>query len=483
MHPKELHILIQELLFQEKESEWLEFKLNNSDPYQIGEYISALANSASYNNKNNGYLLFGIADNGTISGTEFKPSNEKVKGQELQNWLATQLNPRIDFFIYEFKYYDKDLVLFKIDSAINTPVEFRGEAFIRIGTYKKKLKEHTERERKIWTKISNYTFEKGIAERNLDEDEILKVIDYTSYFDLTQQSLPSNKESILKKLTQEKIISDIGHGYSITNFGAILFAKNLDYFDTLSRKAVRVIFYKGNDKTKTLKEQSGKKGYAAGFNGLINFINDQLPSNEEIGKAFRQELKMYPSLAIRELVVNAIIHQDFSIHGTSPMIEVYDNRIEISNPGKPIIPTLRFIDHNPESRNEMLAKFMRRINICEERGSGIDKVISQCELFQLPAPEFIEGENYTKVILYAPRSLRQMDKNDKIRACYQHCVLKYLSGNFMTNQSLRERFDIDDSNYPIISRMIAEAKDAQMIKDYDSENKAPRYSKYIPFWA
>ena len=254
MHPKELQVLIQELLFQEKESEWLEFKLNNSDPYQIGEYISALANSASYNNKNNGYLLFGIADNGTISGTEFKPSNEKVKGQELQNWLATQLNPRIDFFIYEFKYDDKDLVLFKIDSAINTPVEFRGEAFIRIGTYKKKLKEHTERERKIWTKISNYTFEKGIAERNLNEDEILKVIDYTSYFDLTQQSLPSNKENILKKLTQEKIISDIGHGYSITNFGAILFAKNLDYFDTLSRKAVRVIFYNGNDKTKTLNE-------------------------------------------------------------------------------------------------------------------------------------------------------------------------------------------------------------------------------------
>jgi ATP-dependent DNA helicase RecG len=483
MHPKELNILIQELLFQAKESEWLEFKLNNSDPYQVGEYISALANSAGYHNKNHAYLLFGIADSGVISGTDYKPSNEKIKGQELENWLATQLNPRIDFNVYEFKYYEKDLVLFKIDATLNTPVEFRGEAFIRIGTYKKKLKEHPERERKIWTRVSNYTFEKGIAERNLGEDEVLKIIDYPSYFELTQQGLPSNKEAIIEKLLQEKIISDVGHDFSITNLGAILFAKNIDYFDSLSRKAVRVIIYKGNDKTKTIKEQIGKRGYASGFTGLVSYINDHLPSNEEIGKALREELKMYPPLAIRELVVNAVIHQDFSITGTSPMIEIFDNRIEISNPGKPIIPTLRFIDHNPESRNEMLARFMRRMNICEERGSGIDKVVAQCELFQLPAPEFIEGDNYTKVILYAPKSLRQMDKNDKIRACYQHCVLKFLSGDFMTNQTLRERFDIDDSNYPVISRMISEAKEAKMIKDFDAENKAPRYSKYVPFWA
>lgn len=482
MHPKELQLLIQELLFQAKESEWLEFKLNNSNPQEIGEYISALSNTASYHNKNHAYLLFGIADNGTVIGTNFKPSEEKIKGQELENWLATQLNPRIDFSVHEFKYYDKDLVLLKIDSALNTPVEFRGEAFIRIGSYKKKIKDHPERERKIWTKISNYTFEKGIAERNLDEDEVLKAIDFSSYFELTQQSLPASKEAKLEKLSQEKIISDFGHGYNITNFGAILFAKNIDYFDTLSRKAVRVIIYKGNDKTKTIKEQVGIRGYASGFNGLVNFINDQLPSNEEIGKVFRQESKMYPPLAIRELVANAIIHQDFNVTGTSPMIEVFENRIEISNPGKPIIPTLRFIDHNPESRNEMLARFMRRINICEERGSGIDKVVSQCELFQLPAPEFIEGENYTKVILYAPKSLRQMNKSDKIRACYQHCVLRYISGNLMNNQSLRERFDVEDINYPMISRMISDAKDANLIKDYDLENKAPRYAKYIPFW-
>lgn len=78
---------------------------------------------------------------------------------------------------------------------------------------------------------------------------------------------------------------------------------------------------------------------------------------------------------------------------------------------------------------------MRRINICEERGSGIDKVIDAVEVYQLPAPNFVSEEKYLRATLYAYKSLREMDKEDKVRACYQHCCLKYVSSDFMTNQS------------------------------------------------
>jgi predicted HTH transcriptional regulator len=227
----------------------------------------------------------------------------------------------------------------------------------------------------------------------------------------------------------------------------------------------------------TIKEQGGKLGYAVAFERLVNYVNDKLPSNEEIGRVFREEARVYPELAIRELIANAIIHQDFSIKGMSVMIEIFDNRIEISNPGEPLIDTKRFIDHSPESRNEMLAGMMRRMNICEERGSGVDKVIHQIEVFQLPAPEFLAGDNYTRVILYSPKSLRQMSKPDKIRAVYQHCCLKYVSGEYMSNQSLRERFDIDKKNYSIVSRLIRDSIDAGLISEYDNSRM------YVPFWA
>lgn len=310
----------------------------------------------------------------------------------------------------------------------------------------------------------------------------MQLLDYPSFFDLLKLPLPDNRRGIIERLIQEKVIIKTSNNYQIKNIGAILFAKDLNHFDTISRKSLRVIFYKGNNRVHTIKEQMGVKGYAVGFEGLIKYLEDQLPSNEIIDKALRKRVLIYPLLAIRELVANALIHQDFSVKGSSPMLEVFSNRIEITNPGKPLIDPLRFVDHNPESRNEILARFMRRLNICEERGSGIDKVVFECEYYQLPAPEVIVGDNYTRLILYAYKTLRQMDKQDKVRACYLHACLKYVSGEYMTNQSLRERFGIEEHNYSMASRIISDTIKSGFIKDYDTENKSRKYAKYVPFW-
>jgi ATP-dependent DNA helicase RecG len=306
-------------------------------------------------------------------------------------------------------------------------------------------------------------------------------LDYETLFKLLHYPTPRSENGIIQKLVAENCLVEnieTPSSYYITNLGAILLAKDLHKFEHLSHKAMRVIVYKGKNKLNTLKEQVGSKGYAVGFEGLINYINDLVPANEEIGKAFRQKVKVYPEIAIRELVANALIHQDFSITGVTPMIEIYEDRIEISNPGKPLIDPLRFLDHNPRSRNEKLAYFMRRANICEERGSGIDKVVNSAEAYQLPAPNFISEDYYMRIILYAKKTWRQMTKEDKTRACYQHCSLKFVSNDVMTNQSLRQRFDIDEKNYPMISRVIADTIKEKLIR-----NLEPGAKKYIPFWA
>jgi len=159
------------------------------------------------------------------------------------------------------------------------------------------------------------------------------------------------------------------------------------------------------------------------------------------------------------------------------------NRIEITNQGIPLIDTLRFIDELPQSRNEALASFMRRINICEERGSVIDKVIFQAELFQLPAPDFIVTPKHTKAILYAHKDLAEIDKSDRVRACYQHTCLRYVSNAFMTNTSLHERFSIAKKKYSMASRIIADTIEKDLIKRYEPENLSKKQVKYVPFWA
>jgi ATP-dependent DNA helicase RecG len=191
---------------------------------------------------------------------------------------------------------------------------------------------------------------------------------------------------------------------------------------------------------------------------------------------------MFPEIAIRELVANAMVHQDFQESGTSVMIEIYDDRMEISNPGVPFIPIDRFIDEY-QSRNERLADMMRRFGICEEKGSGVDKVISAAEAFQLPAPDFREGSRRTTAVLFAHRDLDDMNRQDRIRACYQHCVLRYVTNESMTNQSFRERLKLPEGKVATVSQIIAATVDSGRIKAADPNQTSTRYRNYIPYWA
>jgi predicted HTH transcriptional regulator len=480
-----LRSLLRELVNLPKETAWVEFKHNNDDPIAIGEYISALANSAALYGKKSAYLLWGINDaDHAILGTQFKPSQARHKQQELESWLLQKIAPKINFRFYEFTSPDgQPVVVLDIQAASHTPVQFDGTEFIRVGSNKKKLREFPEKERELWRVFDRVPFEQGIAAAAVSVEDVLKLLDYPTYFDLLNLPLPEGREGILKALQADQLItiSDAG-AWNITNLGAILFAKQLPSFQHLARKAVRLVLYKGDDRFETTRELEGRKGYAIGFEGLIDTLKTLLPANEEIGRAFRKEVPMYPELALRELVANAIIHQDFNLTGTGPMIEVFSHRIEITNPGAPLVATDRFLDSPPRSRNEGLASMMRRIGFCEERGSGVDKVVVQTEIYQLPAPIFEAFEEHTRCVLFAYREFKDMDREEKVRACYLHAVLKYLNRQPMNNTTLRERFGVDTKNSAMISRIIKQATEAQVIRPYD-QAAGTKAMRYVPWWA
>lgn len=143
--------LIERLRQLPEETEWLEYKVNNYEPELIGEYVSALSNSATIWNKEKSYLLWGInVKTHEIVGTTFSPKKAKKGNEELESWLTDSLKPRVDFKFIEV-YTDKGkVVVMEIPAAVSTPTSFRGIEFIRVGSYKKKLKDYPEKERKLW---------------------------------------------------------------------------------------------------------------------------------------------------------------------------------------------------------------------------------------------------------------------------------------------------------------------------------------------
>ena len=476
--------LVRELCKLPQETEWVEFKENDAEPENIGEYLSALANSAALAGKAFAYKVWGIRDSDhAIVGTSFSPLARKVGNEELENWLLRSLIPKIHFHFFSVEVDGHSLVILEIERAFRQPVQFKGREFVRVGSYKKPLKDFPEKERGLWRLFDTIPFESGMACEQQPDDAVLKLLDYPAYFDLLERPLPENRNGILAALTEDKLIAPCpAGGWNITNLGAIMFAKRLEDFALLRRKAMRVIRYKGATRTDGGKEQVGSKGYACGFEGLIGYVNGLLPSNEIIGQALRKDVPMYPELAVRELVANALIHQDFFLTGAGPMVEIFTARIEITNPGIPLVATNRFVDTPPRSRNEALASLMRRIGICEERGSGWDKVVSQSEDYQLPAPLAEATDDHTRVVLFAHRALNKMDKEDRIRAVYLHACLRYVNRQDMNNTSVRARFGIEPKNSAAASRLIKESVAAGAVVPYDAE-AAPKLMRYLPFWA
>lgn len=473
--------LIDALTARPKETEWLEFKHNFHSKEEIGIRISALSNSAYLRNVPYGYIVFGIDDEShNVVGTNLHGKQKMVGNEELESWLSTRLNPRIDFeIIDEFDYEDKGHVcIFKIPATTNRPVSFLHEAYVRVGTITRKLKDYPTKEAKIW-KGGQKPLEKIVLKEGLSGQEIFSYLSAETYFDMMHLPLPQDVNGILDRFLSESLIVKDEVGYGITELGAILFAKRLSDFEGLKRKMVRVIVYKGKNKVETIREQAFDKGYAIGFEEMVAWTNSQLPSNEEIGLALRKDARMYPEIAIRELTANMIIHQDFTELGF-PMIEIYSDRIEFSNPGLPLISVERFIDEY-QSRNDALADIMRRMGICEEKGSGMDKTIFFVELYQLPPVRVQLQETRTIAAIYAYRKFANLDKSERINACYQHACLKYVSNESMTNQSLRSRLGIEDKNYPMASRIIRDTLQAKLIKEESSDGNN-RHS-YIPFWA
>lgn len=476
--------LINDLVENADETTWLEFKKDNIDPKVIGIRCSALSNSARIEGKDFAYMMWGIANDKSIVGTDFNFDTEKVGNQVMQLWLSKKLNPSINFRFKSIEHPNGRLVLLEIPAATSSPLAFDGIPYIRIGEATPKLMEYPERYQKLLECLLPYTWEHGIAKKYVSSDDVLELLDYSRYFKLTEQPLPDNRNGIFEKLIADQIITkDVGGRWNITNLGAILFADDLTKFhSSIARKAVRFISYKGKNRASQVNHrQDGKRGYARGFSNLITFINNLLPQNEHIGEAFREAKPLFPELAIRELVANALIHQDMTITGTGPQVELFEDRIEITNPGKPLVKADRMIDLPPRSRNETLAALMRRMKMCEEQGSGLDKVISIVELYQLPPPLFNESQAAMQVILYAPRSFADMTPDERVRACFQHSILKLLSGERMKNSSLCERLGIDKTkNAAQATAVINKALADGYIKPADAEH--PR-AGYVPIFA
>lgn len=456
---------------ERSEHERLEFKEGKQtfDRVKLQRYCVALANEGG------GKLLLGVEDKPPriVVGTNAFENQAKVAEQ-----LHNELGFRVD--VEPVAHPDGRVLVFHIPSRPKgTAYHHEGAYLMRSGESLVPMSE--DQLRRIFDEGKPHWLLQP-TDVGLSAQRVIELLDTQQFFDLQRLPYPTVREAVLERLVANQLIASGPAGYTISRLGALLFAKDLNAFPDVRRKAARVVVYSLNSKLHTRLDQPWSKGYAASFEDLVRFVDAQLPQNQVIEVALRKEQKLVPMVVLRELIANALIHQDFAIGGTSVMIEVYSDRIEVSSPGEAVVPTDRFID-GYQSRNEVLADLMRRFHICEEKGSGIDRVVKEAEIYQLPAPDFRISGGRTTARIQGPRPFEEMDRADRVRATYQHCALRWVMNETMTNSSLRERFGLPEGKSAIASQVIAATIESGLIKPDERAGASRRLARYLPFWA
>lgn len=460
--PQELNII-----------DWKGGLSNKTD--KLAQHICAFANM-----RKGGFLAFGINDDATFA-TMSKEEIEEISNK-LANIAKNNLAWSIQLEHAVIDYHGHAILFVRIPEQTNKPIYLRGkdifDAYIRSNG--RSFKMSREQVFEMMAQSHGLSFEDRVAKSTVKSDEVEKLLDCPKLFELLKKNMPSDRNRMLHLMSEYGLIVDKGDDFDILNMGAILFAKKLKDFPSLNGKEIIARRYNGTNNRILSLEYVCDSGYAVGFDDLVGFVGRNT-STEKI-EVLRKAVPTYPIVAIRELVANMMVHQDFAIKGMPLTIEIFDNRLTFTNPGSSLNDINRLIDLPPHSRNEKMAQVMFLLNMCERRGSGIDRATDAIGQMKLPAYKAQSGDDYTRMTLYPKKRISEMTRGERIAVCYQHACLLYEDGASINNQSVRERFNLNKNQSALVSRILNDTMESGLIKLKDPEILSRRYANYIPFY-
>ena len=389
------------------ETEWLEFKTNISESHSsityegVGKYISGISNVACLKDKAYGYLVLGIQDSTwDIVGTNLRMAEAKISNQDYELWLRKNLSPMISFEIEEFDYNGNHIVMFIIPATNSEPVNFKGEAYLRVGSNLTKLKDFPDYIRKIYHSQNDWSGE---------------IIDEATFDDLDPEAIAKAREWYANKhehLREDMKTWDdvtflnkarITKKGKITNTAILLLGKpESEHLISPAIARIRWILKdsNGNERDYSIETCPFVLAVSRIFSKIRNLKYRYM--NPALLELVPDELETYDPFTIREALNNAIAHQDYSYHGMINVIE-HEDRLIFSNVGDFIPDNIHNVLQNdaPEERyrNPFLVGAMVELKMVDTIGSGIRRMFNLQKQRFFPMPDYDFSDNKVKLTI------------------------------------------------------------------------------------
>ncbi len=461
------------------ELDWKEALSSNGE--KLSKHLSAFANLPG-----GGFLVYGIDDHGKVIGVGSEGEIKNITSS-LSNVARHNLKPEIKIEFVKFKHSGRLLLAAYIHESVQKPVSLKNKglefSYIRVAGNTRQMSEPELRAAMLSSRMLRYEELPAVLPIS-NQSKWVDLFDFSEFVKRTNPTPINNKEALNEHLFHHKLLLKTKGKYLPTNLCVLLCAEDFRAFPGYEKFAIRITEYDGSSKISSKRDIFFNQGYSLTLDDAVSKISSLLSHRESIKKASRINESLVPEIAIRELLANAIIHRDYTQNNGFVTVDIFSDRIEITNPGGllPEISSDRLIDHPSKTRNEVLADIMRKTHFAEEKGSGYDKVVNSIEINVLPPIKWRLEQDYFCVILYMPKKFSETEKEERIEAVFQHSCLNLVSNKRTANKSIRHRFAFGDHEQTKTLRLIQDCLKAGRIKCANSKDLR-RDWHYLPYFA
>lgn len=403
---EQLRSLLTELLSYPDELPWLEIKHGNDNPDEIGRYISALANSACTENREYGYMIWGVEnDSRIIEGTAFDPDHKNKNQQPLRIYLSRTLKPEIAFEFYSFEVDGKKVVILEVEAAYRRPISFQGTEYIRIGESRTELSKHPKEAAKIY--------------RTVGKDWSAEVVVDATMKDLAPEAVKAARERYSEKHRNDSFAEEIETWSTeeflnkakltingkITRAALILLGKP-ESAHWLNPSVVKITWNLVDNDNTSIDYQHFDPPLLLAVDRIFAKIRNIIIRTMPDGTLFPVEISQYDSWVFREALHNCIAHQDYTLCRNVVVTE-YPDRVQFSNMGAFAPGTLEKVLHDDGRPrfylNRQLTEAMVELNMIDIIGSGIKRMFKKQQKRYMPMPDYdisTAPEEMVRVVLY-----------------------------------------------------------------------------------
>ena len=386
--------LVDRLRGMPTETEWLEFKRNRCTPAQLGEYLSALANSTCLTDEPAGYLLFGIDDEShDVVGTNFDPYRAKGKGnQDLLHWLSAGLHPSTNFHESVVHHPGGRVVVFRVNPAEDQPVSFYGKAYVRIGASKTSLDGHPAKARAIWTHRQDWT-ERPCDRASLDDLDPIAIRVVRERF-LAEHPERADEVTLWDDRTLLNKAKILQQG-TVTNAAVILLGRP-EASSLVSPSQAEIAWALRDHLNDSLDHDHIYPPFVFAGDRLLKLIRNLTVRVLPRGTTIHREVSQYDPWVIREALHNCIAHQDYFLRGQIVVVE-RPHQVSLSNLGefrpRSIESVIRQNAPRRRYRNRFLVTAMAELGLVDREGGGIKRMFDLQRKRGFPMPDYDLSEH------------------------------------------------------------------------------------------